>query len=283
LFCALLLFKNKKRMKKLMFLFLLLLKPFLGIGQEPRLVSPVGHTASVNSAVFSPDGKLALTASYDQTARIYEVSTGKELQVLSGHTPNEVNSAVFSPDGKLALTATNDKTARIYEVSTGKELQVLSGHANWVKSAVFSPDGKLALTAESDRTARIYEVSTGKELQFLSGHKSLVNSAVFSPDGNKILTTGLDHKTILWDATTGKALYTRLKLKNNDWLVYDEHYRYDGSQGARDYLYFVCGLKVVDLAQVKNALYVPNLVQKIMNGESLDHLPKLKDLKICKE
>jgi uncharacterized caspase-like protein len=35
------------------------------------------------------------------------------------------------------------------------------------------------------------------------------------------------------------------------------------------------------LAQVKDALYVPNLVQRIMNGENLDHLPKLNDLEIC--
>ncbi|NDA63415.1 MAG: hypothetical protein EBX50_15455, partial [Chitinophagia bacterium] len=67
---------------------------------QPRLVLPVGHTSNVNSAVFSPDGKLALTASGDNTARLWEVSTGKELQVLRGHT-SIVNSAVFSPDGKL--------------------------------------------------------------------------------------------------------------------------------------------------------------------------------------
>jgi uncharacterized caspase-like protein len=77
------------------------------------------------------------------------------------------------------------------------------------------------------------------------------------------------------------AQLTYINLRNNDWLVYDEHYRYDGTQGARDYLYFVCGLEVVDLAQVKDALYVPTLVQRIMNGENLDHLPKLKDLEIC--
>jgi WD40 repeat protein len=100
---------------------------------QPRLVLPVGHTQTINSAVFSPDGKLALTASWDNTARLYELSTGKELQVLSGHT-NHVNSAVFSPDGNLALTASSDSTARIYEVSTGKERQVLRGHKSSVNS-----------------------------------------------------------------------------------------------------------------------------------------------------
>jgi WD40 repeat protein len=242
-----------------------------------------GHTSEVRSAVFSPDGTLALTASNDNTARLWDVSTGKELQVLSGHT-SWVTSAIFSSDGTLALTA-SDNTARIFEVTTGKELQVLKGHTDYVHSAVFSPDGTLALSASRDKTARIFEVATGKEIKVLSGHNQMVNSAVFSPDGRHVVTTGRDHKTILWDVATGKALYTRLQLEGNDWLVYDEHYRFDGTQGAIDYLYLTCGLEVIDLAQVKDSLWVPGLVEKIMNGDSiLIHdrpAPKLKDLNIC--
>jgi WD40 repeat protein len=250
-------------------------------GKELQVLK--GHTNSVYSAVFSPDGTLALTAA-DTKAHIFEVATGKELQVLSGHT-SYINSAVFSPDGTLALTSSREGTARIFEVATGKELQVLSGHTRGVYSAVFSPDGKLALTESYDRTARIFEVATGKELQVLKGHTDYVNSAVFSPDGRHVVTTGDDHKTILWDVATGKALYTRLQLQGHDWLVYDEHYRFDGTPGAIDYLYLTCGLEVIDLAQVKDSLWVPGLVEKIMNGDSiLIHdrpAPKLKDLNIC--
>jgi WD40 repeat protein len=259
-------------------------------GKELQVLK--GHTNYVRSAVFSPNGKLALTASNDNTARIFEVATGKELQVLKGHT-SSVNRAIFSPDGKLALTASDggsklkgyDRTARIFEVATGKALQVLSGHTDYITSVVFSPDGKLVLTASDDNTARIIEVATGKELQVLKGHTSDVNSAVFSPDGRHVLTTSADHKTILWDAATGKPLYTRLQLENNDWLVYDEHYRFDGTLGAIDYLYLTCGLEVIDLAQVKDSLWVPGLVEKIMNGDSIlindRPAPKLKDLNIC--
>jgi uncharacterized caspase-like protein len=199
--------------------------------------------------------------------------------VLIGHT-DFVNSAVFSPDGKWVLTASSDKTARIYDVSSGREVHVLSGHTEWVRSAVFSPDGKWALTASDDRTARIYDVSSGREVRVLSEHTDRVRSAVFSPDNKYILTTGADHKTILWDAATGKALYTRLQLEGNDWLVYDELYRFDGTPGAIDNLYFVCGLEVVELGQMKDALYVPGLAGKILNGEDINY-KKLSDLNIC--
>ncbi len=69
-------------------------------------------------------------------------------------------------------------------------------------------------------------------LHTLKGHNGSVNSAQFSPTGNHIITTGANHKTIIWDAHTGKQLYTRLQLKGGDWLAYDEHYRFDGSQGV---------------------------------------------------
>jgi len=100
-------------------------------------------------------------------------------------------------------------------------------------------------------------------------------------DKRFLVTTAQDHKTILWDVETGKPLYTRLQLEGDDWLVYDTNYRFDGTPGAIEKLYFVCGLEIVELNQVKDSLHVPNLVQRIMNGENLDRLPKLSDLNIC--
>jgi WD40 repeat protein len=64
--------------------------------------------------VFSPDGQRILTASSDQTARVWDLS-GKELATLRGHTAG-VRSAVFSPDGQRILTASSDGTARQYLV-----------------------------------------------------------------------------------------------------------------------------------------------------------------------
>jgi WD40 repeat protein len=258
-------------------------------GKEVHVFS--GHKRQVNSARYSPDGKYVLTASDDKTARIYEASSGKKVHVLSGH--KAVNEAVFSPDGKYALTAGRDRTVRIFEVSSGEELQalqVLSGYSYTytINSALFSPDGKYFIIAirnmfadGDENTARIYEVPSGKELHVLSELTSSVSSAVFSPDGKYILTTSADHKTILWETATGKALYTRLQLKDNDWLVYDEHYRFDGTPGAIEKLYFVCGLEIVELNQFRKLLYVPHLVERILNGENLDHIAKLSQLQVC--
>ncbi|MBR5849225.1 MAG: TIR domain-containing protein, partial [Bacteroidaceae bacterium] len=68
-----------------------------------------GHTNGVTSAVFSPDGKYIVSASYDNTIRLWDVSTGDSIRTFKGHTSG-VNSVVFSPDGKYIVSASYDKT-----------------------------------------------------------------------------------------------------------------------------------------------------------------------------
>ena len=86
-----------------------------------------------------------LTASDDQTARLWEADSGKLLATFQGHT-RWVWSAVFSPDGRRVLTASDDQTARLWEADSGKLLATFRGELNWVRSAAFSPDGRRVLT-----------------------------------------------------------------------------------------------------------------------------------------
>jgi hypothetical protein len=99
-----------------------------------------------------------VTASSDNTARIWDAATGKQIAPLEGHT-NWVLSAAFSPDGARIVTASFDNTARIWDAATGKQIAPLEGHTNRVLSAAFSPDGARIVTASSDNTARIWDVS----------------------------------------------------------------------------------------------------------------------------
>lgn len=75
-----------------------------------------GHEERVWSAAFSPDGKRVVTASGDNTARVWEAASGQELTVLRGHE-GEVVSAVFSPDGTRLVTASWDGTAKVWASS----------------------------------------------------------------------------------------------------------------------------------------------------------------------
>jgi len=88
-----------------------------GGAQSTRLYRLLnGHSERVVSAAFNGDGKRVVTASYDNTARIWDSESGKEVAVLKGHT-DSVSSAAFSADGKRVVTASYDKTARVWDAT----------------------------------------------------------------------------------------------------------------------------------------------------------------------
>jgi WD40 repeat protein len=88
------------------------------------------------SASFNLDGCRVVTASDDDTARLWDTQSGAEAAVLRGHTA-PVLSASFSPDGARIVTASHDGTARLFDAESGAEVAVLKGHTNAVRSASF--------------------------------------------------------------------------------------------------------------------------------------------------
>jgi WD40 repeat protein len=114
----------------------------------------VGHHGAINAAVFSPDSGWVATASDDQSARLWEIKTGKST-VLSGHN-GPVRSVAFNPPSTLVITASTDGSALIWNVGTGAATEELRGNEDALIKAEFSSDGKRALTAGSDGTVRYF-------------------------------------------------------------------------------------------------------------------------------
>ncbi len=168
-----------------------------------REVTRMVHDDSVNSAVFSPDGKYMISVSSYRTARIWDTATGKEVTRM---TLGMVHSVAFSPDSKYVVSASaiiNDNSARVWELTTGTEVARMV-HDTSVYSVVFSPDGKYVASA-GDTTARVWEAATGKEVTRMT-HDSSVGSVAFSPDGKYVLSASYDNTARVWEATTGREV-----------------------------------------------------------------------------
>ena len=187
-----------------------------------------GHDGTVISAEFSPDGMCIISASYDNTVRKWDATTGKQI----GKIMKDNGYAAFSQDGNLIVSNSNDSVLRILDASTGKQIgSPLVGHTSTVVSAAFSPNGKLIVTSAGDCTMRIWDAATGKQIgDPLKGHKNMVWSARFSPDGKRIVSASWDKTVRIWNTETGKQIGNPLEGHTSG--VYSATFSPDGKRIA---------------------------------------------------
>ncbi len=165
-----------------------------------------GHSNEVTTVDWSPDSRRIVTASNDNTARIWDAE-GNLLYTLSGHSES-VTRALWSPDGRWIATSSVDGTAKIWNASTGTAVFTLSGHNDRIVNLAWSPDSRRIVTASTDNTARIWDAISGEWMATLSGHTGAVNNAVFSADGTRIVTASSDTTAKIWSAPDGTELFT---------------------------------------------------------------------------
>ena len=157
-----------------------------------------GHTDIIQGVTFSGDGRRLLTTSWDGTARIWDVDTGKNLLVLQHASGTLVFGAAFSPDGRFVLTGGTDNTLHLWDAQTGAKLRDFVGHGAAISSIAFSADGRYALSGSADATARLWDVATGKELRRFVGHTAGIEAVAYSPDGRYVLTGSDDGTAQIW-------------------------------------------------------------------------------------
>ena len=173
----------------------------------------IGHSAPIYRAVFSPDGTQVVTAGGDQTIRLWDRVTGKEMREFTDSAanvrtdaPKAILALAFSPDGATLVSAGEDYLVRQWDTHSGKLLHVFSGHTGIVDSVAFSPDGTALLTSGADQTARLWDLVTGQELSRVTVQSGEVLIAVFSPDGKTLLLGSKNGIAYLWDVANNQEI-----------------------------------------------------------------------------
>ena len=160
------------------------------------LITLTGHTDSVKSLVFSPDGQTLTSVSADLTITLWNPWTGAAVRSLTGHA-SFPTSLAFSPDGQTLASGSGDGDIKLWNLRTGKQMRSPRREGS-TKSLVFSPDGQILASGSWDGAIKLWDLATGKRVRSLTGHASSVTSLAFSPDG-QILASGSDDRTIkLW-------------------------------------------------------------------------------------
>ncbi|KAG6808708.1 hypothetical protein H0H92_003195, partial [Tricholoma furcatifolium] len=173
-----------------------------------KLITPlirIDQDFEIETVVFSPDGMHIAIGSNDHSVRVWNSSTGKQIQQLQGHA-DQINSIAFSTDGTQIVSGSHDKSVIIWNILTGKQIQKLQGHTDWVNSVAFSYDGTQIVSGSYDKSVRVWDILNGKEVQHLKGHTDSVKSVAFSSDKTQIVSGSHDKSVRIWDASSGQEV-----------------------------------------------------------------------------
>jgi WD40 repeat protein len=134
-----------------------------------QLLGPpiIGHTDTITSVAFSPDGKTLVSASAanDRTIKLWDIATRQSIgRAFTGHIAG-VKKVVFSPDGETLASVSEGSDSKAYnillwEVATHQPIgQPLTGHTENIQDIAFSPDGGALASGSWDGTLLLWDVN----------------------------------------------------------------------------------------------------------------------------
>ena len=133
-----------------------------------KICSFEGHTNFISSLSCSPDGNQLISSSWDQTTRIWDIATGKELRQLQ---PVINVSTIYSPDmGRIACVQSHSKRIVIYDSKTLDTLMILDGHLSEVNSLFYGSDGKTIVSYDNNATTKLWDSETGDCMLSVKGY-----------------------------------------------------------------------------------------------------------------
>jgi len=122
----------------------------------------VGHSDVISSLRVSADGQKILSASWDGSIRIWNISTGLMEKKFIGHR-GAAHIAIFGNDGKTIFSAGADRQIRVWDIATAKVIRTFDGHKAEVTSLLFSPDNKMLISHGVDGATKFWDLNSGKE------------------------------------------------------------------------------------------------------------------------
>jgi WD40 repeat protein len=161
-----------------------------------------GHAGVVTAVAVTPDGKFAVSGSWDKTVKVWELATGEEKLTLRGHS-DWVTAVAVTPDGERVVSASRDSKLKVWDLVTGEERLTIVGHADRATAVAVTPDGNAAVSGSGDKVLKVWDLATGDERVTLAGHSSWITAVAVTLDGRRVVSASGDRTLRVWDLASG--------------------------------------------------------------------------------
>ena len=149
----------------------------------------------MRALAISPDGKHAISGSFDTSAIRWSLERNVAEQVMRFHDA-AVNAVAYLKDGRIVTGGADGKIA-IWTPGKPDPDKVLEGHRGPVVTLAVSPDGATLASGSWDHTIRLWPVKGG-DPRVLEGNAQNVNGVAFTPDGKALVSVGYDTTLRIW-------------------------------------------------------------------------------------
>ncbi len=175
--------------------------------RETRIGTLAGHQEGVHAVGLSPDGRRALSASFDDSLILWDLSSRQPVARLNGHHSDVLDLAI-SPDGRTALSSDQDGGLILWDLVDAAEAARLVGHGDMVYDAIFTADGRGILSASGaaspsavtqDTSLRLWDLVSGQLTRTAAMPFDVIFQVAGSPDGRTALLAASDPVVHVWD------------------------------------------------------------------------------------
>lgn len=174
----------------------------------------LAHHNNVESVAISADGRLGLSAGWNNFVKIWDLEAGRTLAKLEA-TDKFLTSVCFLGDESRVAAAGSEGVVWIWDLKSGRVLHRLRKHSFTIHDLAASADGRLVLSGSGDGTARLWDAVKGEHVRKFGGLfggtlEGPVSAVALSADGKWALTGGGNQgDTVkIWDAAGGDHMNT---------------------------------------------------------------------------
>ena len=181
---------------------------------EEQIMRPlIGHSSYVSMAKIGSNDRTMVSASRDNTIRVWDILKRKQLACFSGHV-DRITCVVITWDCCRVISAGLDKGFRIWNIKDQKEELAINAHTNWVPATAINRLGNTIATASADKSIKLWGLQKKRNICSLLGHTGEVQ-LIGNRFGSRLISVGSEDAVIIWD-TLKKTVKNRFQIPSKE-------------------------------------------------------------------